>query len=103
MKKTLLKTCAEPFKCKTNDSVTTPQEFQENKTTKTKQRTLSDKQEKHKKKGKRNSKEEKFETKLLTKLKEEKHILKTLWKVLDNHLQVLNHAYTKKDHNQVKA
>jgi len=50
-----------------------------------------------------NSKEEKFETKLLTRLKQEKHILKTLWKALDKHLQVLNHAYTKKDHNQVKA
>ena len=44
-----------------------------------------------------------FETKLLTRLKQEKHILKSLWKVLDKHLQVLNHAYTKKDHNQVKA
>jgi len=52
---------------------------------------------------KANSKEEKFETKLLTRLKQEKHILKTLWKALDKHLQVLNHAYTKKDHNQVKA
>ena len=52
-----------------------------------------------------NSKEEKFETKLkpLTRLKQEKHILKTLWKALDKHLQVLNHAYTNKDHNQVKA
>ena len=50
-----------------------------------------------------NSKEEKFETKLLTRLKQEKHILKTLWKVLDKHLQVLNRAYTKKYHNQVKA
>ena len=54
------------------------------------------------KKGKLNSKEEKFETTLLARLKQEKHILKTLWKVLDKHLQVLNHAYTKKDHNQVK-
>jgi len=44
-----------------------------------------------------------FETKLLTRLKQEKHILKSLWKVLDKHLQVLNHAYTKKDHNQVKV
>ena len=44
-----------------------------------------------------------FETKLLTRLKQEKHILKSLWKVLDKHLQVLNHAYTKKDHTQVKV
>ena len=77
MKQTLLKTCSKPFKCKTSDSATTSQEFQEKKTTKTKQRTPSDKQE--------------------------KHILKTLWKALDKHLQVLNHSYTKKDHNQVKA
>ena len=55
------------------------------------------------KQGKLNSKEEKFETKLLTRLKQEKHFLKTLWKALDKYLQVLNHAYTKKDHNQVKA
>ena len=54
------------------------------------------------KQGKLNFKEEKFEIKLLTRLKQEKHILKTLWKVLDKHLQVLNHAYTKKDHNQLK-
>jgi len=54
------------------------------------------------KQGKLNSKEEKFETKLLTRLKQEKHTLKTLWKILHKHLQVLNHAYTKKDHNQVK-
>ena len=38
------------FKCKTSDSATTPQEFQEKKTTKTKQKTPSDKQEKHKNK-----------------------------------------------------
>jgi len=50
LKKTLLKTCAKPFKCKKNDSATTPQEFQEKKTSKTKQRTPSDKQEKHKNK-----------------------------------------------------
>ena len=74
MKQTLLKTCSKPFKCKTSDSTTTSQEFQEKKTTNTKQRTPSDKQEKHKKQGKLNSKEEKFETKLLTRLKQEKHI-----------------------------
>ena len=50
MKKTLLKTCAKPFKCKTSYSATTPQEFKEKKTSKTKQRTPSDKQEKHKNK-----------------------------------------------------
>jgi len=50
LKKTLLKTCAKPFKWKTSDSATTPQEFQEKKTSKTKQRTPSDKQEKHKNK-----------------------------------------------------
>jgi len=50
VKKTLLKTCAKPFKCKTSDWATTPQEFQEKKITKTKQRTHSDKQEKHKNK-----------------------------------------------------
>jgi len=50
VKKILLKACSKPFNCKTNDSATTPQEFQEKKTTKTKQRTPSDKQEKHKNK-----------------------------------------------------
>jgi len=50
VKQTLLKTCSEPFKCKTSDSATIPQEFQEKKTTKTKQRTPSNKQEKHKNK-----------------------------------------------------
>jgi len=50
VKQTLLKTCSKPFKCKTNDSATTSQEFKEKKTTKTKQRTPSDKQEKHKNK-----------------------------------------------------
>jgi len=50
VKQTLLKTCSKPFKCKTSDSATTSQEFQEKKTTKTKQRTPSDKQEKHKNK-----------------------------------------------------
>jgi len=50
VKQTLLKTCAKPFKCKTSDSATTSQEFQEKKTTMTKQRTPSDKQEKHKNK-----------------------------------------------------
>ena len=49
MKQTLLKTCSKPFKYKTSDSATTSQEFQEKKTTKTQQRTPSDKQEKHKK------------------------------------------------------
>ena len=44
------KSCSKPFKCKTSDSATIPQEFQEKKTTKTKQRTPSDKQEKHKNK-----------------------------------------------------
>ena len=83
MKQTLLKTCSKPFKCKTSDSATTSQEFQEKKTTKTKQGTPSDKQEKQKKKGKLNSKEEKFETKLLTRLKQEKHLLKTLWKTFE--------------------
>jgi len=38
------------------------------------------------KKEKLNSKEEKFETKLLRRIKQEKHILKTLWKVLDKYL-----------------
>jgi len=38
------------FKCKTSDLATTPQEFQEKKITKTKQKTPSDKQEKHKNK-----------------------------------------------------
>jgi len=42
-------------------------------------------------------------TKLSTRLTQEKQIFKTLWKVLDKHLQVLNHACTKKYHNQVKA
>jgi len=50
VKQTLLKTCSKPFKCKTSDSATTSQEFQEKKTTKTKQRTPSNKQEKHKNK-----------------------------------------------------
>ena len=50
VKQTLLKTCSKPFKSKTSDSATTSQEFQEKKTTKTKQRTPSDKQEKHKNK-----------------------------------------------------
>ena len=62
MNKTLLKTCSKPFNCKTSGSATTPQEFQEKKTSKTKQRTPSDKQEKAQKQGKINSKEEKFET-----------------------------------------
>jgi len=47
VKQTLLKTCSKPFKRKTSDSATTPQDFQEKKTTKTKQRTPSGKQEKH--------------------------------------------------------
>ena len=50
MKKTLLKTCSKPFKCNTSDLATKSQEFQEKKTTKTKQRIPSDKQEKHKNK-----------------------------------------------------
>jgi len=50
LKKTLSKTCAKPFKCKTSDLATTPQEFLEKKTSKTKQRIPSDKKEKHKNK-----------------------------------------------------
>jgi len=50
VKKTLLKICVKPFKCKTSDSNTTLQEFEENKTINTKQRTPTNKQEKHKNK-----------------------------------------------------